>query len=106
MSYTLDEDGLIKMSTRGANIKVRNIRRDPRVSLVVQGETWRDYLVVDGTARVNDHDPLPVLRHIYQRIRGAPHPNWQEFDEAMRNEARVVLEITVDRMYPTARLQS
>ena len=50
-----------------------------------------------------DDGQLPILRRIYERIRGAPHPNWAEFDEAMVRDGRVVLSITVDRMYPLDR---
>ena len=50
-----------------------------------------------------EDDPVPLLRHVYERIRGAPHPNWDEFDAAMIRDGRVVLTITVDRIYPLER---
>ncbi|MGE3912379.1 MAG: PPOX class F420-dependent oxidoreductase, partial [Chloroflexota bacterium] len=61
------------------------------------------YLVVEGTCTVIEDDPLPVLRRIYERIRGEAHPDWAEFDAAMIRDGRVVLAITVDRMYPLDR---
>ena len=45
VSYAVDDDGLIKVSTGGARAKARNLRRDPRASLSVQGDDWRQYLV-------------------------------------------------------------
>jgi PPOX class probable F420-dependent enzyme len=104
MAYLLDDDGRIKMSTRGPNVKVRNIRRDPRVTVAIQGETFADYLVVDGTAKIVDENPIPLLKKIYEGIRGQPHPNWQEFEAAQRDEQRVVIDIEIEHMYPVARL--
>jgi len=104
MAYLLDDDGRIKMSTRGPNVKVRNIRRDPRVTLAVQGETFTDYLVVDGTARIIDKDPIPLLKKIYEGIRGAPHPNWQEFEASQLDEQRVVIDVEIEHVYPVGRL--
>jgi uncharacterized protein len=104
MAYFLDDDGRIKMSTRGPNVKVRNIRRDPRVTVAVQGETFADYLVVDGTATIVDENPIPLLKKIYEGIRGAPHPDWQEFEAAQVQEQRVVIDIEIQHVYPVGRL--
>ena len=106
ISYALDErDGLIKISTGRARAKVKNARRDPRVSMSVQGENWHQYLVVEGKAELYEDDPIPALRELYQMIRGAPHPNWAEFDEAMRAQQRLIFAIRIERMYPLGREQ-
>jgi len=104
ISYALDEaDGLIKISTSRPKAKVHNVRRDPRVSMSVQGDTWHNYLVVEGQAELHETDPIPALRDLYQLIRGEPHPNWAEFEEAMRREQRLILAIRIERMYPLGR---
>jgi uncharacterized protein len=104
VSYALDQaDGLIKISTSRPRAKVHNVRRDPRVSMSVQGDNWHQYLVVDGSAALHEDDPLPALRELYELIRGGPHPNWAEFDDAMRREQRLILAIHVERMYPLSR---
>lgn len=105
ISYLLDDDGRIKISTTRTRAKAHNVRRDPRVSLSVQTDNWFEYLVVEGTGRVDEEDVLPKLRHIYERIRGEAHPNWQEFDEAMLREQRVVVEIAIERFYPLGRFK-
>ncbi|HSS35410.1 MAG TPA: pyridoxamine 5'-phosphate oxidase family protein, partial [Patescibacteria group bacterium] len=51
------EDGEIVIGTLGDQAKLRNLRRDPRIALTIQGDrinAWglREYLVIDGTARV------------------------------------------------------
>lgn len=103
VSYTLDDDGAIKVSVTADRAKTRNLRRDPRASLSIITDDWHTYLVVEGTCAIVDRDPVPLLRRVYERIRGEPHPNWAEFDEAMRRDGRVVLSISVDRIYPLSR---
>jgi PPOX class probable F420-dependent enzyme len=104
ISYALDgRDGLIKISTGRTRAKVYNARRDPRVSMSVQGENWHQYLVVEGTAELHEDDPIPALRDLYLLIRGGPHPNWAEFDEAMRAQQRLIFAIRIERLYPLGR---
>ena len=102
VSYAVDDDGRIKISTTGTRVKARNLRRDRRASLAVRGDTWQEYLVVEGDAEVLEGDVLDDLRRVYEKIRG-PHPNWAEFYEAMRREGRVLLAISIDRLYPLGR---
>jgi PPOX class probable F420-dependent enzyme len=100
IAYTLDDDGLIKISVTGDRAKTKNARRDARVSMTVVGENWYQYVVVEGKAGFIDDDPYPVLRHVYERIAGQPHPDWNEFDQAMKDEHRMVMTIEIERMYP------
>ena len=100
ISYLLDDDGLIKISVTRDRAKTRNLRRDPRVSLAVLGESWYEYLVVEGTCQIRDSDVAAELRHVYERIAGKPHPDWEEFVAAMVAEGRMLLAITIDRLYP------
>ncbi len=95
-------DGKIEISTRSPSAKVRNIRRDPRVSaLILSDDSWYRYVVAYGTAEiVSLPEAGPRLREIYETILGKPHPNWAEFDQAMIAEERVVLRITVERTVP------
>ena len=103
ISYTLDDDGLIKISVTRDRAKTKNLKRDPRATLSIVAENWSDYLVVEGTCTIHEENVLPELRRIYERVRGEPHPNWEEFDAAMIRDGRVVLAITIDRMYPLDR---
>jgi PPOX class probable F420-dependent enzyme len=103
VAYTLDDDGVIKISVTGDRAKTRNLQRDPRATLSIISENWYEYLVVEGTCTIIENDAVPLLRRVYERIRGAPHPNWDEFDAAMVADGRVVLAITVDRIYPLDR---
>ena len=92
-------DGHIEVSTRSASAKVRNLRRDPRVTMLILGdESWYQYVVVYGRVEILE---LPGaasnLRSIYRFIAGE-HPNWEEFDQAMIDESRVVLRVAIDRI--------
>ena len=102
--YALDRDGLIKISTTRTRAKTLNLRHDPRASLAVQGEQWGEYVVVEGTATIQEGEGvLADLRRVYEMIAGKPHPNWQEFDEAMMREQRLLLAIAIERLYPVER---
>ena len=101
VSYALDQDGRIKISVTRDRAKTRNLQRDPRASLAIQSDNWYQYLVVEATAELEDGPGTPAdLRRVYQMIAGKPHPNWAEFDEAMQSERRLILALTIERMYP------
>ncbi len=100
ISYALDDDGRIKISVTRSRAKTRNVQRDPRVSMVVLGDDFYQYVVVEGTGRIQEGTPLADLRRIYRKVRGEEHPNWEEFDEAMRRDDRTLLWIEIARLYP------
>jgi len=63
------EDGEIVFGTLDDQRKLRNLRRDPRVALTVQSETvnaWglREYLVIDGTARITEGGAAELLQRL------------------------------------------
>ena len=98
--YLLDDDGEVKISVTRDRAKTHNVRRDPRVSMTALGDNFYEYVVVEGSAHIVEDDPLPLLRHVYRGVTGGEHPDWQEFDEAMVRDGRVVLAIAVERLYP------
>jgi PPOX class probable F420-dependent enzyme len=101
VAYALDQDGRIKVSVTRDRAKTRNLQRDPRASLAIQSDNWYRYLVVEATAELQDGPSTPAdLRRVYEMIAGKPHPDWAEFDEAMRREGRLILALTIERMYP------
>ena len=68
VSYTLDDDGIIKISVTGDRAKTRNLLRDPRATLSIIDENWSKYLVVEGICTVIQDDPVPVLRRVYEHV--------------------------------------
>lgn len=97
----VDEAGRIVISTRETAYKVRNLRRDPRVSLcVVTDAFFGPWIQIDGTAEIV---PLPEamepLVAYYRQVSGE-HPDWADYRRAMEQERRVLLRITIDRAGP------
>ncbi|HEX6510760.1 MAG TPA: PPOX class F420-dependent oxidoreductase [Chloroflexota bacterium] len=105
VAYFLDDDGTLKMSVTKERAKTKNLLRDPRVSVhCLDLANWYSYVVVEGSAEfIDDARTLPELRRYYQRVRGEDHPNWQEYDEAMVRDRRVVLVVNPERFYGVAR---
>jgi PPOX class probable F420-dependent enzyme len=69
------EDGEIVFGTLNDQRKLRNLRRDPRVALTIQSERineWglREYLVLDGTARITDGGAPELLQRLARTYLG------------------------------------
>ena len=64
------------------HLKLRNIRRDPRVTLSVESdvpfEGFSPYLVVKGMARVEEGGAVPLLRRITDGQFPPPGDNWPD----------------------------
>jgi uncharacterized protein len=105
VAYFLDDDGTLKVSVTKDRAKTRNLLRDPRVSMTcLDLANWYSYVVVEGAAEfIDDGRTLSELRRYYQRVRGEDHPNWQEYDEAMLKDRRVVLVVKPRKFYGMAR---
>ncbi len=96
ISFTL-KDGKFCISATASRAKTRNLLRDDRAVLhVTSPKTW-SYISFDGTvevtspAQTKNDEVNQELAEIYQRILGEEHPNWEEFQQAMINDGRLVL---------------
>jgi PPOX class probable F420-dependent enzyme len=63
------EDGEIVFGTLDDQRKLRNLRRDPRVALTVQSDRvnpWglREYLVIEGAARITEGGAADLLQRL------------------------------------------
>ncbi|CAA9363690.1 MAG: Pyridoxine 5'-phosphate oxidase, Rv1155 [uncultured Nocardioidaceae bacterium] len=99
----VDEQGRVVVSTYPQRAKVANVRRDSRVSILIHSDDWDDpYVQIDGTAEVLDMpQALEPLVEYYRSISGE-HPDWEEYREAMREQDKALLRITVERWGPIA----
>ena len=96
---------LIRFSTRTTLAKVHNLRQDPRVSMKVSAADGRGYAVAEGTAELtpvaaDEHDAtVEELIEVYRLAAGKEHPDWDDYRRAMVADRRLVLRISVARLY-------
>jgi PPOX class probable F420-dependent enzyme len=64
------------------HVKLRNIRRDPRVTLSVESdlevEGFDPYVVIEGVARVEEGGAVPLLRRITNGAFPPPGGDWPD----------------------------
>ena len=103
--YGIGEDGdTIRISVTDSRAKTRNLRRDPRASLYVVGETFWSYVVLDGAADLtpvaaDPNDAVVDELVLMYRQAGGEHPDWDEYRQAMVEDQRLVVRLRPDRAY-------
>jgi PPOX class probable F420-dependent enzyme len=90
MWYEVDADGSVLMTTYAKSQKVRNIERNPKVSLMAEaGETYDQLrgLLIRGRAElIHDVDRcVALLTRVHVKMGGALQPG---IEDAMRAQAR------------------
>jgi PPOX class probable F420-dependent enzyme len=93
------EDGDIVFASVGGRRKLDNIRRDPRVSLSIEGTATneiglREYLVVHGTARIEQGGGPELLQRLAYTYIG-PDAKFPPMDDPPPG---VVVHITPERL--------
>ncbi|MGR6317595.1 PPOX class F420-dependent oxidoreductase [Micromonospora soli] len=103
VSCGVDAEGRLVISTYPERAKAANIRRDPRVSACVLSEDWNGpWVQVDGTAEVLDlPEALEPLVEYFRSISGE-HPDWDEYREAMVQQGKSLIRVTIDSWGPIA----
>ena len=93
------------VSVRGRSAKIRNLRRDPRCTVVATSADWRNYVVVEGEARLFDSTNTPAeelrqkLQDVFRVCGDGTHSDWDEYDRAMRQQDAVVVLVTPEKVY-------
>jgi len=97
----VDPDGMVVVSSRETAMKTKNLRRDPRASVLVLSDSWYgQWVQVDGRAAiVSLPEAMEGLVSYYRRVAGE-HDDWDEYRAAMEKERRVLIRIAVDRAGP------
>ncbi|MBQ0895924.1 PPOX class F420-dependent oxidoreductase [Micromonospora sp. U56] len=103
VSFGVDAEGRLVISTYPERAKAANIRRDPRVSACVLSDDWDGpWVQVDGTAEVLDlPDALEPLVQYFRGISGE-HPDWNEYRQAMVRQGKSLIRVTIESWGPIA----
>ncbi len=99
IAYAVEGDSFL-ISITDSRAKTTNMRRDPRVVLHITDPGSWSYLSFDGTV-----DLLPTTTSIddatsdalvsyYEAVSGGPHPDWDEYRQAMVDEGRLIARFT------------
>ncbi len=97
----VDDAGRVVISTRETALKVRNIERDPVVSVCIFADSFfGDWVQIDGQAAiVHLPEAMDLLIAYYRDIAGE-HPDWDDYRAAMERDRRVIVRITPERAGP------
>ena len=99
----VDAAGRIVISTYPERAKAANIRRDPRVSVCVLSDEFNGaWVQVDGAAEVIDLPASVEPLVEYFRVISGEHPDWDEYRQAMRDQGKSLIRVTVERWGPIA----
>lgn len=103
VSCGLDAQGRVVVATYPSRAKATNIRRDPRVSLVVHSDDWDGpYVQLDGRAEVLDLPEALEPLVDYFRVIAGEHPDWAEYRAAMVRQGKSLIRIEVEGWGPVA----
>lgn len=96
-------DGTVLISTYPQRAKVANIRHDQRVWLLIQSDDWDDaHVQLDGTAEVVDGEEAVEPLVEYFRCISGEHPDWDEYRQAMRDQGKALITVTLTGWGPIA----
>lgn len=105
VTYHFDPRALtLEVSVTEPRAKTRNLRRDPRASILVSSEDGWSYAVAEGDAVLSppaaapDDDTVESLIALYREVAGE-HPDWDEFRRAMVVDRRVLLRLPIGHLY-------
>ncbi len=97
--YVVD-DGRFIVSLTNTRAKTKNMSRDPRILLHITNPASWSYISFDGTVELSavtvspDDETSNRLVEYYEAVAGEPHPDWDEYRQAMVDEGRLLATFT------------
>lgn len=93
---------LVRVTTTTARAKGKNLLRDPRAVLHVQGDDWFTFAVAEGSvtcgvAEARGDAAIDELHEIFTAFRGPQER--PAFDDKMIKARRMIARLSVDRLY-------
>jgi PPOX class probable F420-dependent enzyme len=105
VSPVIGADGKVTITARESTYKVKNIRRNPQISLLVYGEKFHgsNYIQIDGKAEVISHpEAMNTVLDWHRQIRGEP-ANWDDIRKKTLAEGRIAIRVTIEKVGPQNR---
>jgi PPOX class probable F420-dependent enzyme len=98
----VDSAGRVTVSTRETAMKVKHLRRDPRVAITAFTDRfYGEFVQAEGTAEIIAlPDAMELLVDYYRSISGE-HPDWDDYRAAMVRDQRVIVRFAIERAGPT-----
>jgi PPOX class probable F420-dependent enzyme len=103
IAYHLGDDGVARISVTAGRAKTKNLARDPRAVLHVVGESFYQYVSASGTVELSPVSAQPgdatgqELLELHDAVAAEPHPDPDEFFQAMVDDERLVIRFTPTR---------
>jgi PPOX class probable F420-dependent enzyme len=96
--------GVIYVSMTDGRAKTANLRRDPRAALEVTSSDGWAWATAEGTVTLtgqgtDPHGPEVEALVNYYRNAAGEHPDWDEYRAVMVSDRRVLMAMTVERVY-------
>jgi PPOX class probable F420-dependent enzyme len=84
--------------------KTANLRRDPRAALEVTSPDGWAWATAEGSTTITGPGTDPHGAEVealvdYYRAAAGEHPNWDEYRSVMVSDRRVLMTLTVERVY-------
>ncbi|WP_280261451.1 PPOX class F420-dependent oxidoreductase [Nocardia wallacei] len=98
------ESDVIYVSMTEGRAKTVNLRRDPRAALEVTAADGWSWATAEGTVTLTGPGTDPHGAEVealvdYYRAAAGEHPDWDEYRAVMVSDRRVLMTMTIDRVY-------
>ena len=99
--------GVLHVSMTEGRAKTANLRRDARAALEVTAPDGRSWATAEGPVTLtgpgaDPHGPEVEALVRYYRAAAGEHPDWDEYRATMVADRRVLMTMTVERVYGDA----
>jgi PPOX class probable F420-dependent enzyme len=104
ISYAIDGDGVVRISTTAATAKAKHLARSPKASLYVGREDFWAFVVLDGDVELSavaaerDDAAVEELIDLFRAVQGE-HPDWDDYRRAMVEDRRLVIRLRPTHAY-------
>jgi PPOX class probable F420-dependent enzyme len=102
--YYDPQSDVVYVSMTDGRAKTANLRRDPRAALEVTSADGWAWATAEGAVSLtgpgtDPHGPEVDALVDYYRAAAGEHPDWDEYRSVMVSDRRVLMRLTVERVY-------